>query len=116
MGVRYYFRYADDIAIFGADKTYLHNLFGKIKEYFRINLKLEIKGNYQIFPLDIRGLDMLGYRYFRKYTLMRKRIKRNFARAVAKGKSPATIASYKGWAKHCNSRHLIKTLLQNEKI
>jgi RNA-directed DNA polymerase len=47
---------------------------------------------------------------------MRKRIKQSFARAVAKNKPRSSIASYLGWAKHCNSKNLIKKLLPNEKL
>lgn len=111
IGVQYYFRYADDMAIFAGNKAQLHEWLALIKDYLQNKLKLQVKGNYQIFPLDVRGLDMLGYRFFRKHTLIRKRIKQNFARAVKKRKGVATIAAYLGWAKHCNSKHLVKKLV-----
>lgn len=110
MKVRYYFRYCDDIAILSGSKPYLHQLLSDIRIYFEIDLHLSIKSNYQIFPVESRGLDMLGYVFRRKYTRLRKSIKKNFARAVAKRKSRATIEAYKGWAKHGNCKHLIKLL------
>lgn len=113
--VDHYFRYVDDIVILASSKEYLHNLRREIVDYLRNNLKLEMKSNWQIFPVDVRGIDMLGYRYFRTHTLLRKRIKKSFARAVANNKSRATIASYMGWAKHANTKHLLKTLL-HEKV
>jgi RNA-directed DNA polymerase len=114
--VTYYFRYADDMAIIAANKPYLHALLAEIKQYLHDKLSLQVKGNYQVFPVDIRGIDMLGYRFFRKHTLMRKSIKKRFARAVASNKGAASIASYKGWAKHCNSKNLIQKLLPNEQL
>jgi RNA-directed DNA polymerase len=74
------------------------------------NLKLQVKDNYHIFPIDAQPLDFLGYEFHRGYTLLRKSIKQRFARAVAIGAGPLTLASYWGWAKHCNSSHLMKKL------
>jgi len=111
-GVRYYFRYADDMVIFASNKADLHRLRIDISEYLSKELHLAVKGNYKVSPLDDKsGLDVCGYVFFRHYTLMRKKNKQNFARAVAKGKPMQTINSYLGWAKHCNSKHLTKKLM-----
>jgi len=109
--VKYYFRYADDLVILSDSKEHLHLLFIKIKQYLADILRLEVKGNWQIFPVDSRGIDFVGYRFFHWYTLLRKAIKQNFARMISINRNDASIASYLGWAKHCNSNHLIKTLL-----
>lgn len=114
--VKYYFRYADDLVFLNSDKQYLHDLLIDIKQYLNENLKLEIKDNHQVFPVADRGIDFVGYRIYHTHTLLRKRIKKSFARAVARRKGMATIAAYKGWAKHANSRHLIKKLLPYEKV
>ena len=74
-------------------------------------LKLEIKHNYQIFPVDIRGIDFVGYVFRHTHILLRKSIKQNFARMIAKRKNNQSIASYSGWAKHCDSKNLLKKLL-----
>ena len=110
LAVRYYFRYADDIVILAPDKSYLHGLLNQIRMYLQDNLKLQVKHNYQIFPVDARGIDFVGYVFRHTHVLLRKSIKKSFARAVARRKNKQTIASYKGWAKHCNSRNLIKKL------
>ena len=110
-GVKHYFRYADDLVILGSDKAQLHELLSEIREYLRNNLRLEIKGNYQVFPVDARGIDFLGYRFYHTHTRLRKSIKKSFARAVAKSAGPPSIASYYGWALHCNSSHLLNKLL-----
>jgi len=111
-GVKYYYRYADDIVILSDSKDELHCLFSDIKQYLQNNLKLDIKANYQIFPVEARGIDFVGYRFYHTHVLLRKSIKKNFAKAVKKaGKYSRQIqSSYYGWAKHCNSKNLIKKL------
>lgn len=113
--VQNYFRYVDDLLFLSADKKSLHELRNQVSVYLRDNLKLEMKYNWRIAPVDC-GIDIFGYKYFRNHTRLRKRIKQSFARAVAKKKPKSSIASYLGWAKHCNSKHLIKKLLPNEKV
>ena len=114
--VKYYFRYADDIVILSNNKPHLHELLFEIKNYLKDNLKLEVKGNYQVFPVEARSIDFVGYRFYHTHTLIRKSIKKSFARAIFKNKSHATIAAYKGWTKHANTKHLLKKLLPNEQI
>ena len=108
--VKYYFRYADDFVILAPDKPYLHQLLGEIRNYLSDKLKLTIKSNYQVFPVDSRGIDFVGYVFFHTHTLLRKSIKKRFARALRKRNNMQSIASYKGWAKHCNSKNLLKKL------
>lgn len=114
--IKHYYRYADDIVILSDNKDYLHGILYKIREYLKINLKLEIKGNYQVFPVESRGIDFLGYVHYHTHTLLRKTIKKRFARKVHKGCSRESLASYLGWTKHANCKNLIKKLIPNEKI
>lgn len=114
--VKYYFRYADDIVILANNKDVLHRLLVEISYYLSSNLNLKVKSNYQIFPVESRGIDFVGYVFYHKYTLLRKSTKKNFARMLKKRPNKASIASYWGWAKHCNSRHLVKKLLPNETV
>lgn len=109
-GVKYYFRYADDIVILSGNKPYLHKILFDIENYLEQELKLTIKGNYQIFPVKSRGVDFVGYVFYHTHTLLRKSIKQNFARMIAKNDNPKSRASYFGWAKHCNSKNLLKKL------
>jgi RNA-directed DNA polymerase len=109
-GVKYYFRYADDIVILSSNKEDLHRLFHQIKAYLQDRLKLEVKPNYQVFPVAARGIDFVGYVFYQGYTRLRKKIKKSFARAVARNKATTSICSYWSWAKHCNSNHLMKKL------
>jgi RNA-directed DNA polymerase len=105
-----YFRYADDMVILAGTKAELHALLADVRAYLGDELKLEIKGNYQIFPVSARGIDFVGYVFYHTHTLLRKGIKKNFARAIAKRKPKASLASYMGWAKHCDSKNLITKL------
>lgn len=111
LSVEDYFRYADDIVIFSSSKEFLHQVLFKIRQYLKDHLKLEVKGNYQVFLVSSRGVDFVGYKFFHKYILLRKSIKQNFARMLIYRRNPASIASYNGWLSHCNSRNLQKKLL-----
>lgn len=115
-GVKYYFRYADDIVILSNDKNQLHHILSAIKQYLNDILKLQVKHNYQIFPVEARGIDFVGYVHYHTHTRIRKTIKKRFAKQLYKGAKKATIDSYMGWLKHCNSIHLIKKLLPDAKI
>lgn len=110
LGVRYYFRYCDDIVILASDKETLHEIFGKLREVVEGRLHLAIKQNYQIFPVEARGIDFLGYVIRHDYVLVRKHIKKKVARRLCKVKSKkrkyVVLASFWGWVKHCNGRHL----------
>lgn len=108
--VKYYFRYADDIVIISNNKLYLHQMLAEIKTYLRDNLKLQVKDNYQVFPVDKRGIDFVGYVFRHTHTLLRKRIKQNFARMLKTNRNTQSIASYKGWALHCDSKNLLRKL------
>ena len=109
--VKYYFRYADDIVILANNKPELHQLLADIRNYFYDNLKLEIKHNYQLFPVAARGIDFVGYVFYHTHTRLRKGIKQRFTKMLVRNKNEKSIASYNGWAMHCNSRNLLKILL-----
>lgn len=110
-GVRFYFRYADDIVILHPDKQYLHTLLEEIRAYLATHLKLQVKHNHQVFPVSARGINFVGYVFYHTHTLLRKSIKQNFARMLKRSPNTQSIASYMGWLSHCDSRQLQKTLL-----
>lgn len=119
-GVKYYWRYADDIVILAPNKDVLHSLLHEIRAYLRDNLKLKVKRNYQVFLVDSRGIDFLGYVFYHSHTLLRKSIKQKLCRRVAKlnkRKVAPTKEQYKqqicswwGWCKYCGSIHLMNKL------
>lgn len=114
--VKHYFRYADDIVILHSDKKYLHFILHNIKRYLQKELALKVKENYQVFPIGSRGIDFVGYVFFHTHILLRKRIKQNFARKLKKNPNTESKASYLGWLKHCNAKHLTKKLILNEQF
>lgn len=110
-GVKYYFRYADDLVILSDNKPHLHQLLFDIKQYLNDELKLIVKDNYQIFPVDSRSIDFVGYRFYHTHTMLRKSIKQNFARMLVNNKNNKSIASYNGWLSHANCINLKNKLL-----
>lgn len=118
--LKHYFRYCDDIVILGDSKKELKDSFNRIEQYLRDNLKLSIKPNWQIFPVEARGIDFLGYRFFHNYTLLRKGIVDRYKKRLKQIKAHenphksnsirSTIASYEGWMKYANCYNLQKSL------
>lgn len=123
--VRYYFRYADDIVILGGDKQQLRDLFYDIQDYLNNKLKLNFKDNQQIFKVDSRGIDFVGYRVFHTHTLLRKRIKKRFCKKINKLNKKQNldkdtykqkICSYIGWIKYCNGRNLLNKMSKYKEL
>ncbi len=109
--VKYYCRYADDMVLFGATKEELHQLLSDIRTYLTEELKLEIKGNYQVFPVEARGIDFVGYVFRHRFIRVRKGIKWGLKRAIVKRKDRESIHSYLGWLKHCNGLNLTRKIM-----
>lgn len=115
--LKYVVRYMDDIVVMAATKEELHDAFAKMEKYIN-DEKLEIKSNHQIYAVDVRGVDFVGYRYFRDYILLRKKCLKRMKRLCRKvkekqdGKQPLSfkewcgVNSYAGWLIWCNSWRL----------
>lgn len=123
--MRYYIRYSDDGVILHKSKAHLQSLLTEIQEYLNRNLLLSLNHKTQIFPVDSRGIDFLGYRSFRTYTLLRKRTAKRFKVKVhhieENPREPqhiiSSIMSYIGWINHCDGQNLVdKYILQNPKM
>lgn len=112
--VKYYFRYADDIVILADNKPYLHKLLVEIAAYLNDNLKLTVKENYQVFPVEARGIDFVGYVCYHTHTRLRKGIKQSLFRMLAKNPNQKSMASYNGWLQHANCINLKRKA--NEKV
>lgn len=118
--IHYYFRYMDDMIILSDSKEFLHFIIGEISSYLYTNLHLVLKGNYQVFPVDIRGIDFVGYRSFRNYVLLRTSTKKRMRTAIKKIRKCASLygnlnkhqecvmASYSGILKWCDGHRLYK--------
>lgn len=122
--VKHYYRYMDDVVIFASSKEELHEIHRKVTAYTRDYLHLNIKGNYQIFPTKVKGVDFVGYRFFGEYTLLRKSTAINFKRKMRacrkkmENNIPPTYSewcsfnSYKGWLGNCDSYRLFKKYME----
>lgn len=112
LNAKYYIRYMDDCIIFGNNKRKLHKSRKEMQIYLE-QLGLEVKNNWQVFRLDCRPLDFLGFKFYRTHTTLRARnslrIKRR-AKRISKKKSlsykdSTAMISYMGWLKHSDSHN-----------
>lgn len=109
-----YFRYCDDVVVL-ADSSYeAHEHRKKIFSKLNKDYKLAIKPDWQVFPVDDRGLDFVGFVFNSKGTRLRKNIAngiRNKRRAIARTPSEMTdyqiangMGSYWGWCKNVQAK------------
>lgn len=106
----HYLRYVDDFIVLSSNKRKLRQMVSTIMKVLE-SLGLQLKSNWQIFPVRVRGIDILGYRYFGSHTLMRKRNILSIMRAIRKYRRNPTprkdrgLLSRLGQLKHFNSYH-----------
>lgn len=105
------FRYMDNIVIVGTDKHELHQIQWRIMQFVWYELHMEINRHRQVFPIgrnrDERGIDVVGYVYYRTFTLIRKSIK---VAAIRKRNQPKSMSSYFGLMKKCDAINLMKSI------
>ena len=110
LGVKYYIRYVDDLVLLGRNKKKLHTARREIAEYLT-KIGLQLKNNWQVFKVNCRDIDFLGFRFFRNKTILRKRnalrIRRRY-RKISKKRTlsyidACAVISYWGWIKRSNS-------------
>ena len=77
LGIKYYYRYMDDIVILESNKNLLHNYLRLIKR-FLTKYKLELKHNYAIFPVEKRRLDFVGFVHNHDSAMIRKKTKLSY--------------------------------------
>lgn len=68
-----------------------------------------LKRNWQIFPVEARGIDFIGYVFYHGHTLLRKDIKKKFIYKLgykSKNKRLTSLAAYWGWCKYGNCHNL----------
>jgi len=91
--IKYFHRYCDDLILLHNDKNYLHQIKNDIEEYLNKNLKLQVKENWQVFPVNNRGIDFIGYRFWHEKTLIRNSIKKTMKKNI----NDKNLPSYNGW-------------------
>ena len=109
-------RYMDDIVVFADTAANAHSYRRMIFDYLRFKLRLDVKENWQISPVAVRGVDLVGYRIYPNRVLYRKTDFQRFRRKMGKaykhalqyGKisslDEARINSYAGWLKYCTPK------------
>lgn len=117
--IKHYFRYCDDMVLLSSSKEELRQALNKIKVYLSTKLKLEVKPDWQIFPVDSRGIDFLGYVFRHDYMLLRKDMKKKFyikCHYVSPIKKFRSLSSYWGWCKYGNCFNLWKVFTGTNNI
>lgn len=117
--VKYYIRYVDDLVLMGSNKKKLHAVRKKVEEFLS-GIDLKLKDIWQVFRVDIRAIDFLGFRFFRHKTILRKRNALRIKRRVSKiGKKnhlnyrdACAVISYWGWIKSTDSFYFYQTYVK----
>jgi len=123
---KYYFRYCDDIVILYSDKNHLSQLRKDISNYIESVLNMKLKDNWQVFPVDKRGIDFLGYRFYHDHIILRKSIITRFKQKIKDIKENHqsltstniinSIMSYNGWMKHADCYNLQNKYIDKDMI
>lgn len=111
--IKYYIRYMDDFVILVEDKSSARDVFVKIDEFVKVNLKLDLNKKSKFFPNKL-GVDFLGYKVYETHKLLRKRSKIKMKKKVKLYKKGyisdidmiRSLNSWYGHIKHCNSYNL----------
>ena len=113
--MRYYIRYCDDGVILHGNKNTLLKLYADIDNYLSDKLKLALNPKTKIIDVDKQGIDFLGYRCFRGYTLLRKQSALKFKKRIKTIETDSSnshfvvnsLMSYIGWLSHCDSYNIL---------
>jgi hypothetical protein len=113
--IKYYYRYMDDMVILNDSKETLHYCLDMMGLYLGAELKLEIKHNWQIFPVDARGIDYVGFKQNHFGILLRKGILSRFYKkfnSVVRKHDISDMTDIKhlfsseyGWIIRCSGEH-----------
>ena len=116
----YYFRYMDDMVFLCSNKEALHWVFKQIERYLTDELELAIKDNWQIFPVDARSVDFVGYKSNHYNILARKSILMAYWRKLRQVQKrygiteesdiKMELSAHYGWLQHCTKEHFEKII------
>jgi len=120
--IRHYIRYMDDIVILSDSKERLHKYEELISVYLDEKLRLNLNHKTCIRPVTL-GIDFLGYKVWSTHVKLRKSSARKMKRRMKHiqkqyandeidfDNANATMQSYFGLLKHCNSLRLKNKIL-----
>ena len=113
--IRYYHRYCDDLILLHHDRSKLHIIRDDIAAGLS-QIGLDLKGNWQAFPVADRGVDFVGYRMWHEKTLLRKATKRRMGARLSVPnarrsehqlqRALRSLPSYDGWTRFGSMHHL----------
>ena len=103
--------YCDDIVIMATDSRKVWDAVNHVRSYAAEVMGQRLHENIGVQVIDERHcLDYVGYRYFFRHTLLRKRMKNKFKRKMSRLHEPwhryRVAVSYKGWLEHCDGFNL----------
>lgn len=113
--IKYYVRYADDMVLLDTNKRKMRKAIAKMEEFLE-KLGLRLKENYQVWKVDSRPIDFVGFRFYKNKTHLRKKIFFRLCRRVRKVKKTGYITvsqargllSLLGWLTHINGLKFYK--------
>ena len=110
------FVYCDDIVVMHSDKKEVWKAVNAIRKYAAEVMKQPLHDNIGVQKITKdHALDFVGFQFFSNRTLLRKRMKKRFARKMAKLKDEKrryeVATSYKGWLMHCDGLNLFKKIM-----
>lgn len=105
--------YMDDIVVLASTKEILHEFRKELIKALR-EVDLELKPNYQVFPVEIRGISFVGFIFYHKTIKLRKNIVYRIFRLcnkyinnrISKAQFKRSMASYYGWLKCADTKGL----------
>lgn len=117
-GVRFFYRYCDDGMVGAETKKELWKIRAVVHGQIA-HIGQSVKPNDRVFPVG-DGADFLGYVTYPTYTLLRKCVKKSYAKKLHRVKSrrrrAELVASLYGMAKHGNCLHLMQTLFTKKEF
>lgn len=102
---RAYVRYMDDMVFWHSEKSYLLDLKKKIGAFLNVDLQLDLK--IAAINKNTQGLNFIGYRIFKDYTLLSKRSKIRFKK---KFKRYADFLQHGKWSEEEYQDHILPLL------
>lgn len=121
--IKHYIRYMDDILILSPSKRELRIVKDELTDFLEGRLRLSVSAKTSIRPVDL-GVEWVGYRVWPTHRLVKRATKQKIKRRLrhlqhlyAAGLIDyegvrATVHSYLGYLKHCNSRNLTRQLIE----
>jgi len=104
LGLKGYYRYCDDLVIFGDSKDELHEIREVVSSHIS-ELHLNVKDSWVLHSVEDNGLDFCGYVFKKSGTRVRSKIKDNFKSSVKENKLES-LPSYWGWIKPLKDKNL----------